>query len=84
MLEPVLEFRVVVGILVNLVDGINQVVRGSAVGKSLEQSLDIGQPMNIFRVKSYTNAPSGQLQRVEEHRHDAHLSRFLWPAGSRS
>lgn len=44
-LEPVAELWVLVGVLVNLVDGLNEVIEGGVVGETLEKCLDVGQPL---------------------------------------
>jgi len=51
-LEPVFELRVLVGVLVDLVDGFDKIVGRRVVRKSLDQSLDVCQPMLVFRSKA--------------------------------
>jgi hypothetical protein len=43
--EPVTELWVLVGVLVNLVDGFNEIIEGGVVSKTLEKCLDVGQPL---------------------------------------
>jgi hypothetical protein len=46
--EPALEFRVIISVPVNLVDGVDEVISRGAVGKALEEGLDVCQPVFIF------------------------------------
>lgn len=50
--EPALELGILIGILVDLVDRIDKVVGGGAVGEALEECLDVGQPMLVFCCKT--------------------------------
>jgi hypothetical protein len=72
-LEPFLEFGVFLGVTVDVVDRLEEVVSRRAVRESFDQSLELSQHGSILAHKSYGDTPLSQLQQPGVLHHCGHL-----------